>query len=592
MATADIQKVYLGLLGRPADEQGLAYWNEQIENGTLTLEQLRANIVNEQPEFASGPGQLSRTDFIAQLYGNMFGREPSENAVYWLSGEGADINLDQLVLAFIDGASAQDTTALNYRASVAQHITNAGLALENAGRDLLQGVTNDPLTAVAAQEAINRLVNNEDTGESPPPSPTFNVSENAGILTLSGTATETVNVNLAQDTVTRAGEVVSLKDGVNLTDVMADDYNGSVEVTGSLEDMRTALLSGVDTSHIIDDVLNLMGDQGDLSNLSSITAKLPISATSYNLSNTSLDNDVDTGNNATLSITQARLTLKDTNGTLDNRDLKVVGSFTNETNYSSLTATNLGVKSITLDGSSDVPDLHYSDAVKINNDENTYFDETDRILILADGTSDDLTAIALPQLGGSMATIIDAQNSVLRFSASEYITIFETNELKLSPSQPTIIDTLDSASISLTTADDTLIFSSGDRGVNIDGFDRSGNDRIDVESILDDGSIAGSTYQTFDPDASVLDNVVVSYSSSSRLDAQGVIELFEPVVDASNKMSIFDGRQVLFVNQEVNSVNFEAQVFLVDNTSDVITAEPVVDLAGTGSLAFSDFVVA
>ena len=68
MAAADIQKIYLGLLGRPADAEGLAYWNEEIENGILTLEQLRANIVNEQPEFIEGPGQLSRAEFVAQLW--------------------------------------------------------------------------------------------------------------------------------------------------------------------------------------------------------------------------------------------------------------------------------------------------------------------------------------------------------------------------------------------------------------------------------------------------------------------------------------------------------------------------------------------
>ncbi|MEC4766713.1 DUF4214 domain-containing protein [Halomonas sp. CUBES01] len=162
MATADIQKVYLGLLGRPADEEGLAYWNEEIENGTLTLEQLRANIVNEQPEFADGPGQLSRADFVTQLYANMFGREPDDAADYWLTGDGASVNLDQLVMAFTDGASEEDTVALNNRATVAQLITDAGLALEGDAATILEGVTNDPDTVTAAQQTVEERASGEE----------------------------------------------------------------------------------------------------------------------------------------------------------------------------------------------------------------------------------------------------------------------------------------------------------------------------------------------------------------------------------------------------------------------------------------------
>ncbi|HIM07626.1 MAG TPA: DUF4214 domain-containing protein, partial [Gammaproteobacteria bacterium] len=57
MTTAQqIQEIYVGLLGRSADADGLAYWTAEIDGNTLTIEQLRANIVNEQPEYAAGLG--------------------------------------------------------------------------------------------------------------------------------------------------------------------------------------------------------------------------------------------------------------------------------------------------------------------------------------------------------------------------------------------------------------------------------------------------------------------------------------------------------------------------------------------------------
>lgn len=171
MVADDIQKIYLGLIGRPADAEGLAYWSEEIENGTLTLEQLRANIVNEQPEFINGPGQLSRADFVAQLYVKMFGREPDDSAEYWVTGDGESVNLDQLVLAFIDGVSDQDSVALNNRVKVSQQITDAGLSLDESSTEILQSVTNDPASVAAAEQVLGQHESGEIPESEPEPAP-------------------------------------------------------------------------------------------------------------------------------------------------------------------------------------------------------------------------------------------------------------------------------------------------------------------------------------------------------------------------------------------------------------------------------------
>ncbi len=49
----DIQKIYIGLLGRAADAEGLAYWSGQVTAGNITLDGVRANIVQSQAEYAS-----------------------------------------------------------------------------------------------------------------------------------------------------------------------------------------------------------------------------------------------------------------------------------------------------------------------------------------------------------------------------------------------------------------------------------------------------------------------------------------------------------------------------------------------------------
>ena len=127
MATATenaIQQIYIGLLGRSADPEGLAYWAAEIDGGTLTLEQLRANIVNEQPEYAAGLGLLTRTQTVEALYQNMFERAAdAEGLEYWVNGGGASVNTDQLVLALIDGAAAADTLVLDNKTEAAIYYT-------------------------------------------------------------------------------------------------------------------------------------------------------------------------------------------------------------------------------------------------------------------------------------------------------------------------------------------------------------------------------------------------------------------------------------------------------------------------------------
>lgn len=126
MATVaeQIQKVYIGLLGRAADKAGLDYWTNEIESGALTLEQLRANIVEEQPEYQNGIGQMTRAQAVNQLYQNLFNRSAEDEGLdYWVNGGGADVSFDQLVLALVDGASAADTLALDNKVQVAAYYT-------------------------------------------------------------------------------------------------------------------------------------------------------------------------------------------------------------------------------------------------------------------------------------------------------------------------------------------------------------------------------------------------------------------------------------------------------------------------------------
>lgn len=124
VTTAQIQEIYIGYLGRAADKAGLDYWVAEITSDNLTLEQLRANITNEQAEYTSGYGQLSRDALVDAVYESLFEHAPdAAGKEYWVTGGGKDINADQLILAVMNGASTDDKAVLTNKTTVAEYYT-------------------------------------------------------------------------------------------------------------------------------------------------------------------------------------------------------------------------------------------------------------------------------------------------------------------------------------------------------------------------------------------------------------------------------------------------------------------------------------
>jgi len=162
MATtsAQVQQLYVAYLGRAADKAGLDYWLNELnaDTPTLTLENLRANFVTEQPEYAAIYGGLDRSAQVTKIYENLFGRAPdAAGLTYWTTGEGSTVNADQLLTAFINGAAASDATVVNNKVFVAQAYTDAAGAdfNANAAASVIADVDGTSASVSAALTAIN-----------------------------------------------------------------------------------------------------------------------------------------------------------------------------------------------------------------------------------------------------------------------------------------------------------------------------------------------------------------------------------------------------------------------------------------------------
>lgn len=155
ITTAQIQQLYVAYLGRAADKAGLDYWNNQLNAtpATLTLENLRANFVNEQPEYKAAYDGLTRSETVSKIYLNLFGHSAdAAGLAYWTTGGGASVNADQLLLAFINGASASDAKVVANKVLVAEVYTSAAGANYTAAdaKTIIAGVDDTTGTVTAA----------------------------------------------------------------------------------------------------------------------------------------------------------------------------------------------------------------------------------------------------------------------------------------------------------------------------------------------------------------------------------------------------------------------------------------------------------
>lgn len=167
LTVTEIQQLYTAYLGRPADREGVEYWQEQ---GVSEFE-LRANLANEnQPEYVELYGDRTREELVAAIYENMFGREPeAEGLDYWVNGEGASVPASELQQLFIAAASAEDRA--KFDALVAEH--EGGIGIEdpeepeepsNPGETFVLTEGRDNITGTDGDDTFVGLVGQNQNG--------------------------------------------------------------------------------------------------------------------------------------------------------------------------------------------------------------------------------------------------------------------------------------------------------------------------------------------------------------------------------------------------------------------------------------------
>ena len=110
-AAASVLRYYIGGLGRLPDYAGAGFWIDRVEDGALGLDGFaRAILVSEEFDARFPPG-ASDTEFLVDVYANVFGRDPDDDGLAFWQGRVGDAPRWQIVQIFADSDEAREIYA-------------------------------------------------------------------------------------------------------------------------------------------------------------------------------------------------------------------------------------------------------------------------------------------------------------------------------------------------------------------------------------------------------------------------------------------------------------------------------------------------
>ncbi|NBB13547.1 DUF4214 domain-containing protein [Pseudomonas sp. SLFW] len=133
---SDLAELYTAFFNRAPDSAGLAYWVNQLNAGTISLNQIAKNWVESQPEGqAKYPAGMTTTDFVNAIYGNVLSRtSDTDGLAYWKAQlDAGTISRDTFVATVINGAKSNTSTQGKADAALLSNKATVGIAFADKG---------------------------------------------------------------------------------------------------------------------------------------------------------------------------------------------------------------------------------------------------------------------------------------------------------------------------------------------------------------------------------------------------------------------------------------------------------------------------
>lgn len=174
--TSLVEALYVGYFGRAGDPVGMSYWIGQLNAGTITVQNLAASFATQTESktkypYLAAPNVANPTEFITQVYQNLFNRAPdAAGLAYWsaqlTAASGNPAAIGNFILNVMSGATGTDNTTLLNKVDVAQDFTTKASNANTSWSSTVQAqsateisaTTNDPATVTAQKAATTTFL--------------------------------------------------------------------------------------------------------------------------------------------------------------------------------------------------------------------------------------------------------------------------------------------------------------------------------------------------------------------------------------------------------------------------------------------------
>ncbi|WP_340122816.1 DUF4214 domain-containing protein [Methylobacter svalbardensis] len=235
--TDSVQKLYVAYFNRPADPAGLAYWEGVVANNAGNTAPISAAF-SQSPEYVAAFAGMSNVAVVNTIYQNLFGRPAEdEGSAFWAKAlDDGRMTVSDAVTHIAAGALTTDLTTFNNKVIAATAFT---VALETApelvaynyaaAKTWLSAVTDD--ASLATQQAsLAAIVAAIVAGTADNPGQTFTLT--TGGDNLAGTAgNDTFNATYDGGVATDTLGVDDIIDGLGGIDTLKIDHLIDVAIT-------------------------------------------------------------------------------------------------------------------------------------------------------------------------------------------------------------------------------------------------------------------------------------------------------------------------------------------------------------------------
>ena len=105
-------ELYIAAFNRAPDKAGLDYWVSKITKDNWSINDISKSFFDSQEVSSKYPPSLSDEDFLNTVYNNVLGRDIDEEGLaYWLDQMQKSITRDQMLITIINGAKASSGDA-------------------------------------------------------------------------------------------------------------------------------------------------------------------------------------------------------------------------------------------------------------------------------------------------------------------------------------------------------------------------------------------------------------------------------------------------------------------------------------------------